>query len=254
MITKDQLFELSRKYKINEATILREYIQLYFLSRLYSYKESKNIFFKGGTAIHFIYHSSRFSEDLDFTVEEEEGKFKLFITDFFEKLKKEEPVDFKERKTIAGKRFLLTYAPSLVNYKVFINLDFFFREKIFLKEKSIINTDFPVIFRSYLNHPDKDELLAEKIRAFLKRKEGRDVYDIWYLLNQKAVLNEKIILEKLKYYKIYSFNKEEILKRLEDFDKKDFILDLRPFVMNNERDRLGDFFDYVKDYIVKFLK
>lgn len=254
MITKDQLFELSRKYKINETTILREYIQLYFLSRLYSFKGSKNIFFKGGTAIHFVYHSSRFSEDLDFTVEESENKFRIFIKDFFERLKKEEQVEFKERKTFAGKRFLLTYAPPLVSYKVFINLDFSFREKIFLKEKSIINTDFPVIFRSYLNHPNKNELLAEKIRAFLKRKEGRDIYDIWYLLNQKAELDEKIILEKLKYYKIYSFNKEDILKRLEGFVKKDFILDLKPFVMVNERDRLGDFFDYVKDYIVKFLK
>ncbi|PIX73758.1 hypothetical protein COZ39_01980, partial [Candidatus Roizmanbacteria bacterium CG_4_10_14_3_um_filter_33_21] len=103
MITRDKLFELSRKYKINESTILREYIQLYFLSRFYSYKESKNIFFKGGTAIHLIYHSSRFSEDMDFTVEEAEKKFTNFILKFFSTLKKEEPVEFKERKTIAGK-------------------------------------------------------------------------------------------------------------------------------------------------------
>ena len=254
MITKDQLFELSRKYKINETTILREYIQLYFLSRLYSFKGSKNIFFKGGTAIHFVYHSSRFSEDLDFTVEEREDKFRIFIKDLFEKLKKEEQVEFKERKTITGKRFLLTYAPSLVNYKVFINLDFSFREKILLKEKSIISTDFPVIFRSYLYHLGKNELLAEKIRAFLMRSEGRDIYDIWYLLSQKGEIDYKIILEKLKYYKINLFNKKDIFKKLNLFSKKDFILDLKPFVSINERDRLGDFFDYVKDYIVKFLK
>ena len=254
MITRDKLFELSRKYKINESTILREYIQLYFLSRFYSYKESKNIFFKGGTAIHLIYHSSRFSEDMDFTVEEAEKKFTNFILKFFSTLKKEEPVEFKERKTITGKRYLLTYAPSLVNYKVFINLDFSFREKIFLKEKSIINTDFPVIFRSYLNHPDKNELLAEKIRAFLIRVEGRDIYDIWYLLSQKGEIDEKIILEKLKYYNIKTFDKKDIFEKVDSFDKRDFILDLRPFVSINEREKLGDFFEYLKDYLVKFLK
>lgn len=253
MITQDKLFELSRKYKINETTILREYIQLYFLSRLYSYKESKNIFFKGGTAIHFIYQSLRFSEDLDFTVEENEKKFLNFIAKFFSTFKKEEPVEFKERKTITGKRYLLTYSPSLVNFKVFINLDFSFREKILLKEKSIISTDFPVIFYSYLYHPAKNELLAEKIRAFLTRKEGRDIYDIWYLLTQKAKIDEKIILEKLKYYQIKDFNKKDILKKLESFRKKDFILDLRPFVSINERESLGDFFDYLKDYIKKSL-
>lgn len=254
MITKDQLSELSRKYKINEATILREYIQLYFLSKLYSFSESKNIFFKGGTAIHFIYQSSRFSEDLDFTIEETEEKFKSFINNFFETLKKEESIDFKERKTIAGKRYLLTYIPSIVNFKVFINLDFSFREKILLKEKSIISTDFPVIFHSFIKHLDKDELLAEKIRAFLKRQEGRDIYDIWYLLNKKAVLNEKIILEKLKYYKIDSFDKKDILAKMDIFSKKDFILDLKPFVPIGEREKLGDFFDYLKGYIRESLK
>jgi len=79
MITKAQLSDLSRKYKINEATILREYVQFYLLSRLYTHKESQKIFFKGGTAIHFIYKSPRFSEDLDFTIEEKEEKFLNFI-------------------------------------------------------------------------------------------------------------------------------------------------------------------------------
>jgi len=45
MITKDQLFALTKKFKINETAILREYIQLYFLSRLYDFLESQKIFF-----------------------------------------------------------------------------------------------------------------------------------------------------------------------------------------------------------------
>lgn len=254
MITKNQLFDLSREYKINETVILREYIQLYFLSRLYSYEESQKIFFKGGTAIHFIYKSARFSEDLDFTVEETEEKFTSFIKEFFESIKKEEPMEFKERKTITGKRYLLTYSPTVVIFKVFINLDFSFREKILLKSKSIITTDFPVIFRSYLYHPEKNELLAEKIRAFLTRNEGRDIYDIWYLLSKKGEIDDKIILEKLRYYKINSFDKKDILKKLNLFNKKDFILNLRPFVSIDERDKLGDFFDYLRDYLEDFLK
>jgi len=45
MITKEQLKEISKKKKINEYTILREYIQLWFLSEPYKEKFSENIFF-----------------------------------------------------------------------------------------------------------------------------------------------------------------------------------------------------------------
>ena len=46
MITKTQLFDFSSKYKINETTILREYIQLYLLSRLYSLNKAGIFFLK----------------------------------------------------------------------------------------------------------------------------------------------------------------------------------------------------------------
>lgn len=45
MITKDQLSALSKRYQINEAAILREYAQLYFLARFYeAIPPTKNIF------------------------------------------------------------------------------------------------------------------------------------------------------------------------------------------------------------------
>jgi predicted nucleotidyltransferase component of viral defense system len=86
MITKEQLKEISKKKKINEYTILREYIQLWFLSELYKEKFSENIFFKGGTVIHIIFGMDRFSEDLDFSINGEILKFNKNITDFLKKL------------------------------------------------------------------------------------------------------------------------------------------------------------------------
>jgi len=254
MITQDQLFNLSRKFKINETAILREYIQLYFLSRLYELKESQTIYFKGGTAIHFLYQSPRFSEDLDFTVEINQKKFEIFINNFFKSLQTEEPVSFRGKKTITGKKYLLSYSPNLVNFLVFINLDFSFREKIIYKTKSVIRTDFPVIFKSYIYHPEKKELLAEKIRAFLTRGAGRDIYDLWYLLSQGVEVDKELVIEKLKYYQIDQFNLNDILKKLEKFSKKDFIRDLKPFVNFSEREKLGKFFDYIIDFFRVELK
>lgn len=67
MIDLETIKILSQKYQIRIDNIIREYFQHLFLSFLYSQKESEDIYFKGGTALKIIYHSPRFSEDLDFS-------------------------------------------------------------------------------------------------------------------------------------------------------------------------------------------
>ena len=249
MITENQVKSLAKRLKTNETTVFREYLQVLFLSRLYSSPKAKKIFFKGGTALHLIFKAPRFSEDLDFTVEQKEKDFLQFIWDVFKKLTKEETVEFKERKTITGKRFLLTVNPSILSYKVFVNLDFSFREKVFDSKKSIIETEFPIIFKEYVYHLSKEEIAAEKIRAIMTRKKGRDLYDLWFLLNSNVELDNKLIRQKLRYYKLGKISKADIFKRIENFAEKDFILDLRPFVPINEREKLADFFIYLKEFL-----
>lgn len=254
MITKEQIYFLAKKKKISESVIFREYLQLFVLSELCSRKESRNIFFKGGTALHLIYNAPRFSEDLDFTVELKEKQFLDFIREFFNILSKKEAVEFKEKKTLTGKRFLLTAAPAALPYTAFINLDFSFREKILQPQKSIIESDFPVLFTSYLYHLSKDEIFAEKIRAILTRIKGRDLYDLWYLVGQGAGFNKELVRKKLKYYHLENVNQQKILERIGCFSKKDFVLDLRPLVPADQREQLPDFFDFIKDYFRKKLK
>src|SRR3989344_1819427 len=249
MMTKDQIVLLSRKHKINESVIYREYLQLFFLNVLYSFNQSKKVFFKGGTAIHLIYKAPRFSEDLDFTVELQEDIFLSLLKDIFQRMSSQEHVDFKKRKTIAGKRFLLTAYPSVLPYKTFINLDFSFREKVLQPQKSIIQTDYPVIFTSYLYHLSKEEIFAEKIRALLTRRKCRDIYDLWYLSTRGVVINSDLVQAKAKYYKLENITKEKIVERISQFSEKDFILDLTPFIPLHERTRLPHFFAYIKNYL-----
>ena len=249
MITKEQVVNLVKTKKINETTIFREYLQLLFLSELYKEKESQKIFFKGGTAIHLIYKAPRFSEDLDFSVELKEKEFLSFIKKLFGRISKIENVKFQEKKSITGRRFLLTAPPTILSYKTFVNLDFSFREKVLEPQKSIIETDYPVLFTSFVYHLSKDEIFAEKIRAILTRAKGRDLYDLWFLLNQGAAIDNNLVKEKLKYYNLTGVKKDKILSQIESFSKDKFILDLRPFVPINEREKLGDMFDYIKNYL-----
>lgn len=250
MLTKIQLFQLAKKNQISEYVILREYLQLLFLNKLYSHRQSGKIFFKGGTCLHLIYQAPRFSEDLDFTVNLSQENFKKIIKEVFKSLNSENGLVFKEKKSLFGKTFLLIYKNSLIDSDVFIKLDFSFREKVLDPKTEIIKTSFPILFTNYINCLSKEEILAEKIRAVLMRKKGRDYYDLWYLFSQNTQLNYNFVEKKLKPYNLSLKNQEDKLKeRILNFKQKDFILDLRPFVPISQRKKLGDFFKYSKHLI-----
>ncbi|MDP3917751.1 MAG: nucleotidyl transferase AbiEii/AbiGii toxin family protein [Candidatus Woesebacteria bacterium] len=253
MLTTTQVKELSKSLKINDSVVIREYIQLIFLKELYENKYSKNVFFKGGTAIRLVIGGTRFSEDLDFTVSGTVEDFEIFINKFFKKLEKLYEFNIKKRKSITGERYLLTADSKIGNYKVYVNLDFSFREKVLMPNKAIITTNYPVIFTSFVNHLSQEELLAEKIRAVMTREKGRDIYDLWFLLSKNIMIKKDLVKEKLKYYDINKFNFDKLTIRIEKFSKEKFVLDLRPFVPINEREKLANFFDYIISFLRKKL-
>ena len=248
MITQEQVSALAKKYKINETVIFREYLQLLFLQKLYQKTPSRDIFFKGGTAIHLIYQAPRFSEDLDFSVVLSMSEFNAYITTVLKRMKDEEGVSWKERKSVAGKQFILA-AENILPYKTYVALDFSYREKVFSNDRSIIQTAYPVLFTSYVYHLSQEETLAEKIRAVMTRRKGRDLYDLWYLLSKGTDVRQDMLRKKLAYYEISEVTNSDIVERVSSFPKKDFVLDLRPFVPLNERDRLPEFFGILQAQI-----
>ncbi len=250
MIDQSQIAKLKAEYKINESVIVREYIQIVFLKELYSEGFSKDIYFKGGTAIRLLFKGIRFSEDLDFTVLTNEAEFEERIQKLFSKLQNQYPFEFKERKTITGKTYLLTAQVPLVSSPVYVKLDFSMRENVLEPTRSILDTQYPVIVQSFINSLSMDEILAEKIRAILKRNKHRDLYDLWVLLEKGAKINLEMIKAKLNYYN-ETFDAKELLTRIDSFTKENFIKDLRPFVAINEREKLGELFEYVVAYLKK---
>ncbi|MBI5358032.1 nucleotidyl transferase AbiEii/AbiGii toxin family protein [Candidatus Amesbacteria bacterium] len=252
MITSLQIVPLVKKYKINEATIYREYLQLVFLNHLYSFPGSNNIFFKGGTAIHLLLKAPRFSEDLDFTVTLPIDEFEKHIDTVFKSLSIEENISFKPRVTKIGKRYLLTATLPVSGLKSFINLDFSFRENALDPQKMVLLTDFPVLITAPIPHLSGTEIFAEKIRAIVSRRKGRDIYDLWYLHTQGFVSNPEFIAKKLDYYQ-EKYDKALILERIRSFPQDIFINDLRPFICDPDRPKLGQLFSYILEYLAKVL-
>lgn len=251
MLDKDIAQNLSKQLNIDLFTIYREYLQLLFLKYLYTHKESKRVYFKGGTALRFLFGSFRFSEDLDFTALLSKKTLKNLINKTLKDLNKElEGVIFKENKTLtdsfSGKIF--QKLPEF-NFPLTIRLDFSLREKPFLVDTSYIETIFPVGPYPQVVHLKIEELMAEKARAILTRTRGRDIFDLWFLLSKKVPLDWQLVNKKMKYYKKRA-NLEELIKLIEKFPQREIKEDLTKFLPVTHRDLV----EKLKDLILEKLR
>src|SRR3989338_1754252 len=231
MISKDQIQEFSKRLAIDEFTIIREYLQIVFLSILYSTKKSQKIYFKGGMAIRLLLKSSRFSEDLDFTAELSTKELDEVVNDTIKKVNLTVS-GVRLKKTNEGKDSysgILSYQPEGMKHPLNIHLDFSLREKPETSKQTVLETDFPVAPQPVVRHMDWREILAEKIRAFLVRSKGRDVYDLWFMLGKGVEMDWDMINRKAKMYSIET-SLQDIMNRIGAFDAKKLKNDLGKFL------------------------
>jgi predicted nucleotidyltransferase component of viral defense system len=252
MITREKLLTISKKNQISEYVVAREYVQIILLKELYSENISSEIYFKGGTAIRLIYDGIRFSEDLDFTCNNQlsfDKNFKIFCG----RVEKIYPFVFKEKETLTGKSYLVTGKMDQVKSPIYVRLDFSMRENVIEGRTEILNTEYPVIVQDYIRVLSLSEIFAEKIRAVIQRKKHRDLYDLWMLLELGAVFDKDLVENKLKYYGEV-FDKSALLGEISKFDKNEFVNDLSPLVKFSERNKLADHFDYINKYLNDAIK
>ncbi len=248
MISLEELKTISKKLKIDESVVAREYIQILFLNELYSQSFSEDIFFKGGTAIRLIYAGTRFSEYLDFTVNMNGKDFEESLNKFLSSLSNKYLIKWKEKESVAGKTYLLTATIPGFKTDIFVRLDFSFRERVFEPQKKILKTDYPILLNSFIQVLSIDEIIAEKIRAIITRDKARDLYDIWILLQTGGKLNLKLVDEKLKYYD-EKFDKTKLITKVEQANVEEFVKDLKAFIPINEREKLPELLKFIKEFI-----
>src|SRR3989338_10767448 len=82
MLTRANLEQFTKHAQTKSVNVVREYCQHLFLSHLYQRPGSERLLFKGGTALRIVFHSPRYSEDLDFTgVKITQSKIEEIFTD-----------------------------------------------------------------------------------------------------------------------------------------------------------------------------
>ena len=237
MLDEEACKNLAKELKIDLFTVWREYLQLLFLKYFYAVKNTEKVYFKGGTALRFLFGSFRFSEDLDFSSNLSSLVIEKMIEKTLENLNKEGiNVRFKERKTLGG-----SYSGRIFqrlkgfNFPLTIRMDFSLREKPVEVENSYVETIFPVTAYPLITHLSSAEMLSEKIRALLIRRKGRDVFDIWFLLTKKVPINWKLVNKKMLIYN-KSASPEELISVIKNISDDEIKADLARFLPLSHRE------------------
>ena len=235
MIDLTTLTQLSHNFEIDTFTVLREYIQIRFLSQIYRDQRFTKTYFKGGTCLRLIYGSSRFSEDLDFTTILSIPSLGKVLDDTVEKLVKEfAKLRWKEVESLQGFSAKLYFPVDFAKQELTIKLDFSQRESVIDPVMNAISTVLPIGGTNLVEHLSVQEIGAEKIRAVLHRNKGRDIFDLWYLLNHNLSPDLSIISKKLAYYG-EKYAKQKLLEKINSLNEKNMVQDLLRFIPRSER-------------------
>jgi predicted nucleotidyltransferase component of viral defense system len=220
--------------------LLREYLQYKILEAIYDSSMAETMTFMGGTCIHIVHGSPRFSEDLDFDnpgimAEDFAGlsqsvKRALELEGYSVELNITYHDAFRAYLRFPG----LLYENGISGHrdeKLLIQIDTEPQQFQYTPEKIIINK-FDVFSRIAIVPPDI--LLAQKIYCIFNRHRpmGRDFFDVVFLMGKTGV-NFDYLTEKLSITNELEL-KERLLARCLELDFASLSKDLAPFVYSQK--------------------
>lgn len=199
-------------------------ILLQILKDIYSDTSiSSHLGFKGGTAALLFYGLTRDSVDLDFDLLNEEKE-----TEVFEKIQK----IIAGYGTVADSRIkkfnllnVLSYAPGAQRIKVEVNRRQFGSK---YELKTLLGISMLVMVQ--------EDMFAHKLMAMHERigKTSRDVYDVWYFLENHWSINKEIVEQRSG--KTFKEVLQLTAEQLEEMDNKHILNGLGDFLTEPQKD------------------
>jgi predicted nucleotidyltransferase component of viral defense system len=245
--------EQLRPFKKN---LLREYLQYKILEAIFESPLADKLIFMGGTCIHMVHGSPRFSEDLDFDnpgidrrdfkTLSQRVKRALELQGYIVELKNTYQDAFRAYLRFPG----LLHTGGISGHrdeKLLIQIDTEPQKAQYSPEKFILNK-FDVFSR--INIVPADILLAQKIYCIFNRSRpmGRDFFDVVFLLGKSGVNYDYLSLKMSIRNK--SELRDRLLLRCARIDFSRLAKDLEPFVYSKkEVNRVLMFSDVVQQEI-----
>lgn len=196
MIKPGEIQQKARDAGVRDQQIEKDYVLSWILKGIAQHQQlSKAIVFKGGTVLKKIYFEDyRFSEDLDFTLLNNEipnEQIFAWFEEVFEYVKEEANIslaiiDNNEHED-GGINFYISYTGPLGgqgnNKRVKVDISRSEQLEYAPVMKDVIVGYSDLEAHQLLCYP-LEEVLVEKMRTVMQRMQARDFYDIWFLLEQ----------------------------------------------------------------------
>ena len=204
MLTRKQIEKIAVKNKVSLFTQERDYIQVVYLSILYS--NTRCFIFKGGTCLRTVYHSPRYSEDLDFNSDlDEKSAYKILETAALELKYFGITATIKDKRmSRSGFGFALSYKGPLYDgrdiTKGRVRIDVSLRKEQVVDDVIPVQTEYDDVKIFIIRVATLKDIFAEKVRALLIRGIARDLYDLWFLLEGGVEVDIDLINSKLSLY------------------------------------------------------
>lgn len=215
-IKENDFRNISSRLPFNSILLTKDY---YLTVILYLLRDVEGLYFKGGTALHKIFlNYARLSEDLDFTLTGDMGKTREKIKDILNKSRLFERVT--KDKDVEGFTRLVVHYRGLSDEHGNVFIDLNKRAKLMMKPekheiKHFYQNNIP---RFSFNTLAKEEMLAEKVIAAIRRNKPRDHYDIYRIIKAGIPIKIELVKKKcrlsgVEFNIIRMFSKAKKLKR-----------------------------------------
>lgn len=234
----------------------REYLQARILGCLQEAGAMIPLAFHGGTALRFLHNSRRYSEDLDFALEQRRDlyAFPAYLNGTRSTFEAEGyRLDIKANREKTVNSAFLRFPGLLFELGLSAHPREAFSVKIEIdtrppagagRETSIVRRHLTL----NLQHHDRPSLLAGKLHAILTRPyvKGRDMYDLlWYFADRSwpapnlRLLNNALEQTGWKEPKVTSENWRQLIReRVREQDWRRVAADVRPFLERAEETAL----------------
>ena len=252
---------------LERRNLTREYLQALILQSLQRSGAMTTLAFHGGTALRFLFSLPRYSEDLDFALEINKGRydFRTYLNTIQKDLEAQGyriVMKVSDQKTVNSA--YIRFPGLLYELNLSPHRDEVLAVKIEVDTKPPKGAELETsLIRRHvllnLQHHDKASLLAGKLHAILQRPypKGRDIYDLtWYLGDRNwpdpniKMLNNALAQTDWAGPTITVANWHIItLTRIESLSWDQLISDVQPFLQDQQEIEL-----LTKDNLIKLLR
>ncbi|MBU1670076.1 MAG: nucleotidyl transferase AbiEii/AbiGii toxin family protein [Actinobacteria bacterium] len=178
---------LALELKIDVTQVVREYWEVVLLNRLFESPWSRDLLFKGGTALRLAYGSPRFSEDLDFSLLKNNlgGTFKETTAGLVK------PLAVADITDLAAKRW--TYLCEIRITEEYLAQPFRIKLEISRRPAPGYRSELRLItspttpIQALCRVATLEQLLQDKQDCIMDRAAPKDIFDLWFISQKMGI-------------------------------------------------------------------